>query len=96
MEDLPDTVSSVCGNADGLTECGSRYLSFKNKLTGQQIDETNMPYFGYTYHPPTGTASTGTVYLDPTKAAAHMVVTVTISLVNYPTVQWSEDVTSTV
>lgn len=91
MKDLPDTVSSVCGNADGLAECGSRYLSFKNKLTGQQIDETNMPYFGYTYDPPSGT-----VYFDPKIAAAHMVVTVTISLVNYPTVQWSEDVTSTV
>ena len=84
-------MSSVCGNADGLTECDSRYLSFKNKLTGQPIDETNMPYFGYSYDP-----STGEAYLDPSQAAAHMVVTVTISLELYPTVQWSEDVTSTV
>ncbi len=84
-------MSSVCGNADGLTKCGSRYLSFKNKLTGQPIDETNMPYFGYSYN-----SYTGIAYFDPTQAAAHMVVTVTISLEQYPTVQWSEDVTSTV
>lgn len=84
-------MSSVCGNADGLTECGSRYLSVKNKLTGQPIDETNMPYFGYSYDP-----STSYAYFDPSQAAAHMVVTMTISLELYPTVQWSEDVTTTV
>jgi hypothetical protein len=75
-------VSSVCGNADGKTECGTgRELSFKNKLTGQQITVADMPYFGWSYDPVLGNAN-----FDPTKAAAYMVLTVTISLSQYPTV----------
>ncbi len=75
-------MSSVCGNADGKTECGTgRVLSFKNKLTGQQITAADMPYFGWIYDPVSGIA-----YFDPTKAAAYMVLTVTISLNQYPTV----------
>ena len=74
-------MSSVCGNADGKTECGTgRVLSFKNKLTGQQITVADMPYFGWIFE------SSGTATFDPTKAAAYMVLTVTIRLEQYPTV----------
>ena len=31
---MPDTVSSVCGNADGFTKCGLRTLVFTDKMTG--------------------------------------------------------------
>lgn len=39
---IPDTVSSVCGNADGFTECGSRELSYKD-IT-DNIVVTTSPY----------------------------------------------------
>ena len=31
----PDTISSVCGNADGFSFCGERVISIEDKLTGQ-------------------------------------------------------------
>ena len=66
--------------------CGSRSLSFKDKLTGILI--TSWPYKGYNFY-----ASTFKITLDPAQADAASVMTVTISLDNYPTVLMSQDIT---
>ena len=36
---MPDTVSSVCGNADGFTKCGlgPRVIIYTDKMTGQPV-----------------------------------------------------------
>ena len=39
---IPDTVSNVCGNADGFTECGRREISYKD-IT-DNIVVTTSPY----------------------------------------------------
>ena len=39
----PDTVSYVCSNADGFTECGSRQISFTD-LTSNMDMTTAFPY----------------------------------------------------
>ena len=44
---VPDTVSSVCGSADGFAHCGPRSLTFKDKLTGITI--STWPYRGYNF-----------------------------------------------
>ena len=80
-----DTVSS--GN--GSVNCGPRSLSFKDKLSGLVI--TKWPYKGYNFDP-----STSKITLDPARADAASVMTVTISLENYPTVFMSQDITVTV
>jgi hypothetical protein len=41
---MPDTVSSVCGNADGFKKCGLRTVVFTDKMTGFQI---TFPYKGF-------------------------------------------------
>ena len=41
---MPDTVSSVCGLADGFKKCGPRFIVFKDKVTGQLI---TFPYKGF-------------------------------------------------
>jgi hypothetical protein len=43
---IPDTVSSVCGSADGFSKCGlgPRYVSFKDKMTGLMV---TFPYKGF-------------------------------------------------
>ena len=80
-----DTVSS----GDGCVNCGPRSLSFKDKLSGLLI--TKWPYKGYNFDP-----STSKITLDPARADAASVLTVTISLENYPTVFMSQDITVTV
>jgi hypothetical protein len=40
--DLIDTVSSVCGNADGFTSCGSRTVVLTDLTNSQVI--TTFPY----------------------------------------------------
>jgi hypothetical protein len=40
--DLIDTVSSVCGNADGFTNCGSRKITLTDLSNNQAI--TTFPY----------------------------------------------------
>jgi len=66
--------------------CGSRSLSFKDKLTGILI--TSWPYKGYNFY-----ASTFKITLDPAQADATSTLTVTISLDSYPTVLMSQDIT---
>ncbi len=80
-----DTVSS----SKGCVNCGPRSLSFKDKLSGLVI--TTWPYKGYNFDP-----STSKITLDPARADAASVLTVTISLDNYPTVFMSQDITVTV
>ncbi len=43
---MPDAVSSVCGNADGFTKCGlgPRVIIYTDKMTGQQV---TFPYKGF-------------------------------------------------
>ncbi len=80
-----DTVS----NSKGCVNCGPRSLSFKDKLSGLVI--SIWPYKGYNFDP-----STSKITLDPARADAASVLTVTISLDNYPTVFMSQDITVTV
>ena len=66
--------------------CGPRSLSFKDKLSGVVI--TTWPYKGYNFD-----ANTSKITLDPAQADVTSVMTVTISLDNYPTVFMSQDIT---
>ena len=86
---MPDTVSSVCGPADGFTKCGlgPRVMSFKDKDTGNPV---TFPYKGFTWN-----AVLWVLTLDPAQTAGTCVLTATLSLVNYPTVFYSKDITST-
>jgi hypothetical protein len=42
---IPDTVSSSCAPADGVSKCGPRSLNFTDKTTGVPV--TNWPYMGF-------------------------------------------------
>jgi len=44
---IPDTVSSVCGNADGFSYCGDRLVSFTDGVTNQKIQSWPYKYFTY-------------------------------------------------
>ncbi len=66
--------------------CGPSSLSFKDKLSGLVI--ITWPYKGYNYN-----ASISKITLDPAQADAMSVLTVTISLDNYPAVSMSQDIT---
>jgi hypothetical protein len=69
--------------------CGPSSLSFTDKLSGLVI--TTWPYKGYNFDP-----STLKITLDPAQAGTASVLTVTISLDNYPTVFMSQDINVTV
>jgi hypothetical protein len=56
-----DTISSVCGSADGVTKCGLRLITFVDKGTGLPI--TEWPYWGYNWTP-----ATSVLTLDPVQA----------------------------
>jgi hypothetical protein len=87
---MPDTVSAVCGLADGFSKCGlgPRVITFTDKITGQPVA---FPYNGFTWN-----AVTSVLTRDPAQAAAGTcVLTATVTLVNYPTVFYSQDITST-
>jgi hypothetical protein len=73
-----DTVSSVCGNADGFTKCGLRTLVFTDKMTGFQI---SFPYKGFELN-----SDQSELTLSPAKATRTSVLTVTVKLDKYPTV----------
>ena len=82
----PDTISSVCGNADGITTCGPRAsLYFKDKLTGLKV--LTWPYLGYNYD------GQSTLTLDPAQAYEASVLTAIIGLQNYAAVIFSQDIT---
>ncbi len=84
-----DAVSSVCGPADGVTKCGLRSISFVDKGTGLPI--IVWPYFGFSWN-----SLTSTLTLDFAQALSTKVLTAKLSLVDNPTVIWSQDITSTV
>ncbi len=69
---MRDTVSSVCGNADGFTKCGLRTLEFTDKMTGFKI---TFPYKGYNLN-----SDQSVLTLSPAKATPTSVLTVTVSL----------------
>ena len=85
----PDTVSTVCGNGDGISKCGERLLSFTDKQTSLPIG--NWPYKGYSFDP-----SNSELTLNPGEADANSVITVKISLISYPAAFYSQDITSVV
>ena len=82
---MPDTVST----SSGCAPCGDRSLSFKDKLAGVVI--SSWPYRGFNFD-----TANSILTLDPALADASIVLTVIISLTNYPTVQKSQDITATV
>ena len=45
---MPDTISSVCGLADGVTKCGPRAITFKERSSGVIID--TWPYFAFNWN----------------------------------------------
>jgi hypothetical protein len=63
---FPDTISSVCGSADGTSKCGIRSVSFYD--SGVLI--STFPYKGFTWNDAT---SVGT--LDPAQVPALFVIT---------------------
>ena len=77
---MSDTVSSVCGNADGFTKCGLRTLVFTDKMTGFQI---TFPYKGFELN-----YDQSELTLNPAKAPPNSVLTVTVKLDNYPQVTY--------
>jgi len=85
----PDTVSTVCGNGDGIKSCGERELSFTDKLTSLPIN--TWPYKGYSFDP-----LNSELTLNPAEADANSVITVKISLISYPAAFYSQDITSVV
>ena len=85
---MPDTVSSVCGSADGITKCGLRTIIFTDKMTGKLV---NWPFNGFTWD-----AGFWVLTLNPAQAAATCVLTATLQLINYPTVTYSQDITAIV
>ncbi len=85
---ITKVIGTVSTNSN-CADCGSRLLSFKDKLTNYVI--LSWPYRGYTFD-----ALTSILSFDPTQADAFSVLTVTISLTNYPSVQMSRDITATV
>lgn len=86
---MPDTVSCVCGPADGFTKCGlgPRVISFKDKETGELV---TFPYRGFDWD-----AALSVLTLDPAQTSGTCVLTATLQLVNYPAVFYSQDITST-
>ena len=82
-------MSSVCGNGNGISKCGTRKLSFKDKMTGLEISQ--WPYKGYNFD-----TLTSKLTLDPAQANATSVLTATISLSTYPTAFMSQDITAVV
>jgi hypothetical protein len=55
---IPDTISSVCGNADGFSKCIRSNTSLIDKLTGLSV--TSYPYKGWT-----ASTTSSTLTLDP-------------------------------
>ena len=68
---LPDTVSSVCGLADGLTKCGLRVITFKDKMTGKII--TQWPFNGFQWD-----SLSSVMTFNPAQATATCVLTATL------------------
>jgi hypothetical protein len=84
---MADTVSRVCGNADGFSKCGLRSTLFiTDKMTGRQI---TFPYKGFELN-----SDESNLTLNPAKAPPTSVLTVTVKLVDYPTVTFSQDITA--
>ena len=64
-------------------------MSFRDKLTGLII--STWLYKGYNFN-----AATSILTLDPSLADITSVITVTVSLTNYPSVQMSQDISAIV
>ncbi len=81
---IPDTISSVCGNADGFSKCIRSNTSLIDKLTGLTV--TTYPYKGWT-----ASTASSTLTLDPAQADPHSEFTLTMSLSAAPSVVISKD-----
>ncbi len=82
---MPETVSSVCGLADGFSKC-PRVIIFTDKMTGQLVA---FPYKGFQWN-----AAASVLTLNPAQAVATCVLTATLQLANYSTVFYSQDIPS--
>jgi hypothetical protein len=83
---VPDTVSSICGKADGLTKCGPRQIIFTDKSSGLVI--SSWPYEAFDWNP-----SASTLKVEPASATkAKSVFTATLSLVSQPKVIYSQEI----
>jgi hypothetical protein len=70
---FPDTVSSVCGLADGITKCGLvRVISFT-----EATNPVTFPINGFTWN-----AATSILTLDPASALPYYALTATVSVVS--------------
>ena len=85
---MPDTVSSVCGLADGFSKCGlgPRVIIFTNKMTNQLF---TFPQNGLHWD-----AASSVLTIDPAQTIGTCMLTATLQLVNYPEVVYSQDITS--
>jgi len=81
---LPDTVSSVCGNRDGLSKCGPRLITVTDKNSGLPVTESQGISFSGT-----------TLTIDTAQAITTRVLTVSLSLVSNPQVFWLQEITLT-
>ncbi len=59
------------------------WLSFRDKQTGQII--TSWPYLGLSWD------QLQTLTIDPSTAPASLTITITVSLVSFPTVTFAQD-----
>ncbi len=84
---MPDTVSSICGKADGFTKCGPRQIIFTDKSSGLVI--SSWPYEAFDWN-----LVSSTLTVEPATATkAKSVLTATLSLVSQPKVIYSQDIT---
>jgi hypothetical protein len=84
---MQDTVSSICGTADGVKKCGLRQINFVDKSTALAI--SSWPYEAYDWDPVSSTLT-----VKPALATkAKSVLTATLSLVSQPKVIYSQEIT---
>ncbi len=83
-----DTVSSVCGLADGFSYCPHSSVIFKDKSSGLQV---TFPNNGFSWN-----AATSELTVNPAFVFKPCVLTVTVSLVSNPSVNYNQEITWTI
>jgi hypothetical protein len=83
---IPDTISSVCGNADGFSKCKRVITSLIDKIAGLTV--TTYPYKGWT-----ASTTSSILTLEPGQADPHSEFTLTMSLVDATSVVIVKDFT---
>jgi hypothetical protein len=83
---MPDTVSSICGLADGFSHC-PHTVSF----TDSDNNPVTFPYNGFTWN-----AATFVLTLDPAQALQFCSLNAIVSLASNPLVTRTQVITSTI